>query len=117
MAALTEVNQGESSRLTITLTDYDGTDVALSALSTLALTIYDKDTDTVLNDYENLNIKNANGATITDGGGTVLLPAACNAMVSTTKARETHIALVKFTTSNNLAGSVAQPFDVLRVRS
>lgn len=117
MSALPEVNAGATARLTITLTDYAGTSVPLASLSTLTLSVYDEDTDTACNGIDGTNIKNANGGTITDGGGYVDIAAATNAMVSTTAEVETHVALVKFTTTGGLAGNDSLRFNVRRVRS
>lgn len=110
------VKAGASSRFTFTLTDAAGVAVPSGSVQTLTLSLINVDTDTVIGAWNNRNVKNVNGGTLTDGGGTIDIPAADNAMVSTDESvtSERHLAVLRFTTSNE-AGNASLIFSVARV--
>jgi len=98
----TKVNEGSSCRLTFTLTDYDGTGIAASAITTVTMTLKDKDAGTVINSREDIDV--SSGFDVTGGGFTWELIAADNPIVDATKSEEIHVATFTITST---AGSNA----------
>jgi hypothetical protein len=116
--ATATLKQAGSGVLTITLAAEDGTPIPLANITTITLTLYDVATGKVpagiINSRNAVSIKNVNGGTIADGGGTFKLTAADNAMVSTTAQSELHAALVEFTCTDGTAGWALERFAVER---
>ena len=101
-------DEGESGDLTITLQDTSGTTIDASTVGTLTFTLFDQHSGIILNSRNDVSIKTTAGSTSHSNGGTVStagivtmrLDAADNAIQSTNRSRETHIARVKFTWSD-----------------
>ena len=64
---LAVLDEGESGNIVSTF-EFNGVDFDKSGLLTVALTLYDLATGTVLNDRLSQNVKDANGGAITDEG-------------------------------------------------
>lgn len=99
--------ESESFNLRITLTDVDGTQLDAANTATVTLSLYDRDTSQVINGWNNLSIRNANGGTVTTGGYVdVRLDPADNPIIDTNLGayeREIHIARVGFTWNDGFA--------------
>lgn len=97
--AVITVNEENIALVSGALLDEDAVAVPLSALSALTLTLYDKDTDTIINSRNAQSILNTNGGTFhaTTGAFTLTLSAADNAIMTTREAgrTETHYGLVE----------------------
>lgn len=63
---LFEVNEHSSAEYSADLKDQDGNPVGVANLTLARLTLYDRDTDTVLNERDDQDILNANDVTIED---------------------------------------------------
>ncbi len=83
-----------------TLQDQTGTDIALSSLTTITLTLYDLSTKGIINSRNAQDVKNTNNVVITSAGVlTWTLQPADNIIVTSTKragAYEKHIALFEY---------------------
>lgn len=101
---MADIRAGSSSKITFTLLDLAGAPVPLAAVTALTLLYMDVATDAVIGPWNNRNVLNVNGGVVVDGGGTITIPAADNAMVSPTAKHESHLAVLKFTTATE-AGS------------
>lgn len=98
-------NQGSSFNLEVTLKDADGATVDAATVSTLTLTLFDRESATIINSRNAMNVQNANGGTISASILTVRLDAADNAFVddagtAATGDIEEHIARIIFTWSD-----------------
>ena len=114
------VREGSSGTLTITLKQHDGIPIPKVSLETLTLTLYDVETDQVINSRSGVNIFDAHGCTVADDGtATLSLTPADNVVIDRNRPYgepEIHAALVKFTAAVNIAGNAELRFTVERVR-
>lgn len=87
-------NEQTSGKYTAVLVDETGTAVPASALTSLTLTLYDRDTATIINTRNAQNVLNANQVTIDANGNLAWkwLPAD-QTLISSTLDLEVHIAL------------------------
>ncbi len=84
--------------LTGTIRDGAGNAVPAASLTTLALTLFDRATGTVINSRNAVSILNTNGGTVTSGGVlTLTLSPSDMALVSQSAAQETHVAFLRWT--------------------
>lgn len=113
---MSAINAGSSARFTFTLADAAGDAVPSASVQTLTLSLIDVATDANIGSWNNRDVKGVNGGTVTDGGGTIDIPASDNAMVSTTAPSERRKAVLKWATTNE-AGSVTLVFVVNRVHA
>lgn len=113
---MADIRAGSSSKFTFTIVDAGGVPVPAAAVATLTLSLINVDTDAVIGAWNNRDVKNANGGTLVDGGGTITIPAADNALISTSLPQERHQAVLKFTTASE-AGSGELMFMVTRVHA
>ena len=115
---MADIRAGASSKFTFTLTDASGVAVPAASVVTLTLSLIDINTDAYIGSWNNRNVKNVNGGTVIDGGGTITIQATDNAMVSTdlSVASELHMAVLRFTTANE-SGSATMIFQVVRVHA
>lgn len=67
------VDEGESCRIVVTFTDYDGTNILAASIATLECTLKDAETGTVINGRDDQSVANANGGTLTDEAGVATL--------------------------------------------
>lgn len=99
--SLVIVQQGESLNISGTLTDFDGAAIALAAIATFTLTLYNDATNAVINGLNAADILNAGKGTVDAAGGFVIrLDAADTPIVDGTlaeKALEVHIARLTWT--------------------
>jgi hypothetical protein len=103
------VNEGTTFLYTCTLKDETGAAVPLSAVNTLTLTLYNKETGTIINSRNVQNVLNANNVTLhaTSGLLSWLAQPADNIIVTTDRIageREKHIALFEWTWSTTKKG-------------
>lgn len=84
--------------ITFTVEDESGSPVALAAVTTFTLTLYDRDTRQIINSRQNQNVLNANNVTMhaTSGLVTWTVQPADMACVSE-RAQEIHVALFVIT--------------------
>lgn len=87
----TSVNEGSSCLISFILKDYDETAISKSSITTATMTLFDKDTQAVINTQEDIDVKDGFSAE----GGTFIweLVAASNPIVDAAQGTETHIAL------------------------
>jgi hypothetical protein len=93
-----EVAERTSARYSGVLVDETGAAVPAASLSTLTLTLFDENTNTVINSVDDINILNADRGTVDAAGNLVvtLLPAD-NVIVTPTRVREPHVMLLEWT--------------------
>lgn len=84
--------------LTATFRDETGAALPAASLASVTLTLYDRDTQAIINSRSNQSILNANGGTV-DANGllTLTLATADNPILDDTKKVEQHVALVRWT--------------------
>jgi hypothetical protein len=92
------VNEHSSAVYTATLTDQSGAALAASMLTAVTLTLYDKASDTILNERDGQDVLNANDVTIDENGVlTWAMQPADNVIVNQArKTPEVHVALWMF---------------------
>ena len=103
---LISVNEGSTARYSTTLLKDSGAPVTSAELTTLTLTLYDKNTGNILNGRDAVNVKNVAGGTFhaTTGAFEMLFNALDNAVVGAppnTPLIERHIALFEATWDSN----------------
>lgn len=103
------VNEGTTFLYTCTLKDESGVVVPLSAIGALTLTLYDVDSDTIINSRDTQNVLNANNVTVhaTSGLLSWTAQAADNPIVLATRpagSLERHIALFEWTWATTKKG-------------
>lgn len=113
---MADIRADSSSKFTFTLTDASAVAVPAVSVVTITLSLINVATDAYIGAWNNRSVKNVNGGTLVDGGGTITIPASDNAMVSSTAASERHLAVLKFTTASE-AGSGELEFIVTRVHA
>ena len=97
-----ELKEGAGAKYTATIIDSDGTAIPLTAITTIALTLYNRDDESIIKSRNNQDVKNKNDVTIhaTSGLLTWLLTAADNPIIDGVRhpkgTREPHIALFEF---------------------
>lgn len=107
-----EAKEQNSARYTAVIKDEAGAAVSVDSLVTLTLTLYDQDTETILNDREDQDVLNANGVTVDINGALVwLLEPEDNEIVNDGKRYEDHVALFEFT--YGAGGAKAGTWEVL----
>jgi hypothetical protein len=90
-----EINELDSWRFRATLTKDDGSPLGSAALTALTLTVYDLETNGIINGLNQANILNAGRGTIDAAGNlTVALESADNPVVTSDNLRERHRARV-----------------------
>ncbi len=90
--------EGGSYYVTATIVDETGTAIPSTTLATLVLTLYDRETGTIINSVSQTNILNTGRGTVSATGElTITLTPADNALVTSAKAREQHVMLVEWT--------------------
>ena len=67
------VNEGESCRIVVTFTDYDGSNILSASIASLTCTLKDYEPGTVINGRDGQSVLNANGGTLADEGGVATL--------------------------------------------
>lgn len=94
-----QVHEKENATFTATLEDSTGTPIPLAQLVTLTLTLYDVDTESIVNSRDAQNVLNTNNVTVHSTSGLVTweMQTADNVLTTTTKATELHIALFQWT--------------------
>ncbi len=102
------VNEGSSTTYALTLTGQNPSTgetgaIQLSWIDTLTATLYDRDTDEVINDREEQDVLNANGGTMhaTSGAFSLVLGADDNVIVNDAKATEVHMLLLELVLTND----------------
>jgi hypothetical protein len=92
------VNEKVSARYTADVQDDEGNAIAAASLTTLTLTLYDKDTGDIINSRNDQDVLNTNGVTV-DGSGnlTWIIDPDDNAIVTSTSKVEDHVALFEWT--------------------
>ena len=108
-----KLDEGTLAKYTATITDEAETAIALSAMTTLTLTLYDAETGTVINSRNDQDVLNTNNVTVSSAGLlTWLIQPADNAIVGTRRRAgqyEKHVALFEYTWSS---GSKASKHEV-----
>ena len=108
-----KLDEGTLAKYTATITDEAETAIALSAMTTLTLTLYDAETGTVINSRNDQDVLNTNNVTVSSAGLlTWLIQPADNAIVGTRRRAgqyEKHVALFEYTWSS---GSKASEHEV-----
>ena len=89
-----KVNEDSSCRLTFQLTDYDGTGIEPADLLTATMTLKDKETNTVINSRNAIDVS---GYFSASGNFSFELVAADNAIQNSDTHEETHVATFSFT--------------------
>jgi len=97
-----------TAQITLPLTDEADQPLAPGLVDTVTLTLYDRDTEAIINARNASDIKNANGGTVGTTGLTLVLGTADNALLDATKNREVHIALIKWTWSGSAKTGVKE---------
>lgn len=93
-----EVCEKTTSQLVLQLTDQDDTALTSGQVSSVALTLYEKRSGTVLNSRSAQDINGVNGGSLSAGGVlTLVLSHLDNALVSQVTASEDHVALIEYT--------------------
>ncbi|MCK9568735.1 hypothetical protein M0R72_07330 [Candidatus Pacearchaeota archaeon] len=101
-----------------TIKDENGTALTSGDLSTLTLTLYDKDTEAIINSRDSQDVLNKNGVTVGAAGAlTWVMTPDDNVIVTTTSYApgqwESHIALFEWTwSSSTKAGKYQVQIDV-----
>lgn len=67
------VDEGESCRIVVKFTDYDGSNILSASIASLECTLRDYDSGTVINGRDGQSVLNANGGTLADEGGVATL--------------------------------------------
>jgi sugar lactone lactonase YvrE len=100
------VKEKTSALYTADVQDHQENAIGSSDLGTLTLTLYDVDTNTIINSRNAQNVLNANGVAL-DANGNLswVMSADDNTIVTSTTVQESHIALFQWTwDSGNKAG-------------
>ena len=101
------VAENSSALYTANLTDEAESALALSSLHAITLTLYDKESGTIINSRSDQDVKNTNNVTITSGGVlTWSVQPADNPIVGTNirvGGHETHVALFEYTWASGAA--------------
>jgi len=107
-----QAKEQNTARYTAVIKDETGAAVSVVSIVTLTLTLYDKDTETILNSRNGQNVLNLNGVTVDINGALVwILEPGDNAIVNDAKAYEDHVALFAFT--YGVGGAKAGTWEVL----
>jgi len=108
-----------TAKYTATIEDESGTALAAASLTTLTLTLYDRETGTIINSRSAQNVLNANNVTVSAAGVMVWsMQPADNAIVGSPAAGqpEIHIALFEWTwASGAKAGKYEVQIDVTQL--
>ena len=95
------VAENSSALYTANLTDETASALSLSSLHTITLTLYDKESGTIINSRSDQDVKNTNNVTITSGGVLTWSVQPADNLVVGTNIRvggyETHVALFEYT--------------------
>lgn len=98
------------------LVDEQGQAIDGTALTTLTLTLYDEDTDDIINNRDGVNILNTGGGSVDANGNFSLeLAIADMVIVTSSKRREQHIALVEWTYPTGKGGAQEFAFQVINL--
>jgi len=99
-----EVGEKTTCRIGGTITDHAGAAIPAASLATLTLTLYHRQSGTILNSRNAVNVLNTNGGTVTSGGVlTMVLDPADNALEFQAGSRETHVAAFDWTYNSGAA--------------
>jgi hypothetical protein len=120
MRGSVRINEGSTGKITGTIVDASEAGVAGDELTSATYTLYDYVTGAIINGRENIDVLNANGATISSSPGTegyfvIPLSAADNVILNSSRPSEEHVALLKFT-APGVAGSSEIKFAVRNVK-
>jgi hypothetical protein len=113
-----QVDEGESANVTATFADLDNATLAKASIDTMTATLVNAVDGTVINSVQDLDILDANNATVTAGGVlTMRLQPADNPIVSTTlavNATESHYLTVAWTWNDGTTGRTGrQEWEIL----
>jgi hypothetical protein len=98
------------------LVDAPGDPIDGTALTTLTLTLYDEDTDEIINSRDDSDIKNTGGGSVDASGNFSLLLAPADMPIQTSsKRREQHIALVEWSYPTGNKGAQEFAFTVVNL--
>ena len=104
-----KLDEGTLAKYTATIIDEAETAIALSAMTTLTLTLYDEETGTVINSRNDQDVLNTNNVTVSSAGLlTWLIQPGDNAIVGTRRRAgqyEKHVALFEYTWSSGSKAS------------
>lgn len=91
----TLIPEASTAALSLQLTDEGGEALDRDRIASLTLTLYDEDSEAVINEREDQSILNANGGSV-DASGllTLTLDPADNPILATGKEQERHVALL-----------------------
>lgn len=112
------VNELASFSYSGTLKDENGVIIGPTDLTTLTFTLYDQDTNTIINSHNDQNALNANNWTLTSassGNLTWLAKGADNPIVDDSKETEVHILLLKWTYGTGLQGNKCVAIRVVNI--
>lgn len=109
------INERGTARYTATLTDDQGAPIAVGAVNTLTLTLYESRTGTILNGRNAQNVKNANDVTIDAQGVLTWLVKAEDAICVTAYPKEVHVALFQITWGDGRAHRWEHRFTVINL--
>ena len=102
-----QARQNNTAKIVATFTDEDG--VAITALDSLKMTLYDEQSGTIINSKDGVDI----AGSFSSGTLTLLLTPADNAVVNAVKgASERHILLLEYTYGTSKKGSEPIEIDV-----
>ena len=111
---LYSVLEGSSSKITMYIVDAADVPIAASDLTTATMTLYDRDTLTVINNRQDVDILNTGPGTIDSAGKVVIsLVAADNAIIGVNRT-EDHVLTFSFLTGSSTARAEV-PFTVTRI--
>ena len=97
----TPICEKTTALIKLLLTDEADQLLAPGAIDTCTLTLYERESETIINGRNGSNIKNANGGTIDTEGLALVLANADNALVDPNINHEVHIALIQWTWSSS----------------
>ena len=95
----TPVCEKTTTQISLPLTDENDQLLPPGVLTTVTLTLYDRDSGSIINSRNGVSINGANGGTVSTAGLLLVLTPADNAFIDATKSREVHIALIQWTWS------------------
>lgn len=91
------INEETNALIKVVLYDENNSTVPGSALSSLTMTLYDKNDESIINNREDIDAKNANGGTIDESGNfTFLLTPQDTKIIHDELKEEIHVCLLEF---------------------